>query len=86
LGTRIGDTEVFSKLRPGISGEEKKKKQMRAFNSSYFRYVAAPPALEKKVLLLYGERRFGFCLPKIFVDKQARFFAENRIFMKTTTL
>ena len=59
--------KFFPNFAPEFLEKNEKKKQMRAFNSSYVRYVAASSSPSKKnVLLLYGERRFGFCLAQDF--------------------
>ena len=59
--------KFFPNFAPEFLEKKKKKKQMRAFNSSYVRYVAASSSPSKKnVLLLYGERRFRFCLAQDF--------------------
>jgi len=59
--------KFFPNFAPEFLEKNEKKKQMRAFNSSYVRYVAASSSPSKKnVLLLYGERRFRFCAAQDF--------------------
>jgi len=58
--------KFFPNFAPEFLEKNEKKKQMRAFNSSYVRYVAASSPSKKNVLLLYGERCFHFCLAQDF--------------------
>ena len=59
--------KFFPNFAPEFLEKNEKKKQMRAFNSSCVRYVAASSSPSKKnVILLYGERRFRFFLAQDF--------------------
>jgi hypothetical protein len=69
-----------------LSGEERKKKKMRAFNSSYVHYVRSLiQSLEKECTSAPGRAPLSVLPGPILVDKQARFFAQGRNSVKVMT-